>query len=246
MPPIYLRAFAAVDPSNTGETSVNALSRVLGSSNLPASTIDKVCQLSTYTTCRLIYCQIVSLVSSRTRVSKLEFFVALALVALAQSGKGNIDQTISSPVNTELMPQLLPELSVELVALLAQQNALPVPDIGLDSVLPSSSAFGQYQIGSDSARSPPQRGYSTAEDPWKITRQPSGTLSNVNGTSSLVHGSASSFSGTGLPKDWWKKQETVFVNILGQQGFMLNRYLVYEISSDVSRFLFLRRIYLTL
>lgn len=32
--------------------------------------------------------QIVSLVSTRPRVSKLEFFVALALVALAQSGKG--------------------------------------------------------------------------------------------------------------------------------------------------------------
>ena len=32
--------------------------------------------------------KIVSLVSSRPRVSKLEFFVALALVALAQSGKG--------------------------------------------------------------------------------------------------------------------------------------------------------------
>ena len=32
--------------------------------------------------------EIVNLVSSRPRVSKLEFYVALALVALAQSGKG--------------------------------------------------------------------------------------------------------------------------------------------------------------
>ena len=32
--------------------------------------------------------QIVNLVSSRPKVSKLEFFVALALLALAQSGKG--------------------------------------------------------------------------------------------------------------------------------------------------------------
>lgn len=32
--------------------------------------------------------QIVNLVSSRPRVSKLEFFVALALVALAQQEKG--------------------------------------------------------------------------------------------------------------------------------------------------------------
>lgn len=34
--------------------------------------------------------QIANLVSSRPRVSKLEFFVALALVALAQSGKGTM------------------------------------------------------------------------------------------------------------------------------------------------------------
>lgn len=32
--------------------------------------------------------QIVNLVSTKPRVSKLEFFVALALVALAQTGKG--------------------------------------------------------------------------------------------------------------------------------------------------------------
>jgi sorting nexin-8 len=31
-----------VDPTNIGETSVNALSRVLGTSSLPASTIDRV------------------------------------------------------------------------------------------------------------------------------------------------------------------------------------------------------------
>lgn len=47
------------------------------------------------------------------------------------------------------------------------------------------------------------------------------------------NGAPSSLSGTGLPKDWWKKQETVNVNIIGQQGFLLNRYTVYEISSDV-------------
>jgi len=35
-----------------------------------------------------IQLQIVNLVSARARVSKLEFYVALALVALAQSGKG--------------------------------------------------------------------------------------------------------------------------------------------------------------
>jgi hypothetical protein len=68
---------------------VNALSRVLTTSSLPASTIDRVRSYPTLP--YLIYVkalQIVNLVSSRPRVSKLEFFIALALVALAQSGKG--------------------------------------------------------------------------------------------------------------------------------------------------------------
>ena len=30
-----------------------------------------------------------------------------------------------------------------------------------------------------------------------------------------------------------QEQETVTVNILGQQGFILNRYLVYEVATDV-------------
>jgi sorting nexin-8 len=42
VPAIFNKAFAAVDPSNTGETSVNSLSRVLATSSLPAATIDRV------------------------------------------------------------------------------------------------------------------------------------------------------------------------------------------------------------
>ena len=36
-----------------------------------------------------------------------------------------------------------------------------------------------------------------------------------------------------MPKDWWKKQEKVTITILGQQGFILNRYTVYEVATDV-------------
>ena len=89
MPSIYHVSYAAVDPGNTGEISVNALSRVLSTSSLPASTIDRVRAPRTVKelfTQRDV--QIVNLVSSRPRVSKLEFFVALSLVALAQADKG--------------------------------------------------------------------------------------------------------------------------------------------------------------
>lgn len=91
MPPIYFQAFAAVDDDNTGETSVSSLSRVLRTSALPASTIDKVrrpCPHPRIVTNRQVCPQIVSLVSSRPRVSRVEFYVALALAALVQGGKG--------------------------------------------------------------------------------------------------------------------------------------------------------------
>jgi hypothetical protein len=42
VPELYNRAFAIVDATNSGETSVNALSRVLSTSGLPATTVDKV------------------------------------------------------------------------------------------------------------------------------------------------------------------------------------------------------------
>jgi sorting nexin-8 len=89
VPAIYTNSLAAVDTSATGETSVNALIRVISTSGLPSAIIDKVGYTS-YINGPLFNRtpKIVNLVSSRPRVSKLEFFVALALVALAQSGKG--------------------------------------------------------------------------------------------------------------------------------------------------------------
>lgn len=45
----------------------------------------------------------------------------------------------------------------------------------------------------------------------------------------------SSVSGTGLPSGWWKRQEKVTVQFAGQQGFVLNRYMVYGISAEVRR-----------
>ncbi|CAL1715044.1 unnamed protein product [Somion occarium] len=195
VPPIYHQAFAAVDSSGSGETSVNGLSRVLGTAGLPASTIERI----------------VSLVSSRSRVSKLEFFVALALVALAQSGK---------------------DLSIERVAALAQENALPVPDLDLSSLTSASTFNGFPSPPPAPIRAPvPTRGY-TSEDPWSIGKLVNAPTLSEPGPDSFTNGITSSISGTGLPKDWWKRQESITVNTLGQQGFILKRYLVYEVSTN--------------
>lgn len=189
VPDSYNRAFAVVDATNSGETSVNALSRVLSTSGLPATTVDKI----------------VNLVSSRPRVSKLEFFVALALLALAQSGK---------------------DISVEQVAARAAENSLPEPFLHLDTLQPSTSAL-----------SSPYPTYRQATlDPWNVPRFGSNgggsDFAAPRSATTINGGAASSLAGSGLPVEWWKVQETVDVTIQGQQGFILNRYTVYEIITE--------------
>ncbi|KAH9167386.1 hypothetical protein EDB89DRAFT_1997996 [Lactarius sanguifluus] len=200
VPAIYQQSFSTVDPNNTGETSVNSLSRVLSTSSLPAATVDKI----------------VNLVSTRPRVSKLEFFVALALVALAQAGR---------------------DVSVEQVALLAQQNTLPEPtlDIGLLSygTAPSSTlGLGNPSGGSGSTtlRNSPSVAPPT-DDPWTTGRFGAGTsiqqpFGGLNGAP------PSSVAGSGLPSGWWKRQEKVSIQFGGQQGFVLTRYMVYAITTE--------------
>ncbi|RXW21654.1 hypothetical protein EST38_g4198 [Candolleomyces aberdarensis] len=203
VPGIYHRAFAAVDVGGLGEVSVNALSRVLTTSSLPAATVDKI----------------VNLVSSKPRVSKLEFFVALALVALAQSGK---------------------DVSIEQVAALSSQNTLPEPTLDLDRLQPSTSTFAPTPYRQNTAQTiRPAPAYS--DDPWstnKYTALPanpafgSGTGFNPAPPAPPPISSVSSVAGTGLPDFWWKRQENVRVTLLGQQGFILNRYVVYEIATE--------------
>ena len=166
------------------------------------------------------------MVSSRTRVSRVEFFVALALIALAQTGKG-LQATI--PPGGSLANVCPPDVSIEQVAALATQNALPEPIVDLDKLSPSIPAF-----------STPVRMPTYSEDPWSTNPRYPSTLGNPSAANDPIarlpvgaNGVPSSLSGSGLPKDWWKKQETVKVNFLGHQGFILNRYMVYEISTDV-------------
>ena len=126
------------------------------------------------------------------------------------------------------MKEHVVDVSIEQVAALAAQNALPEPIIDLDKLPPSISTF-----------SAPVRMPTYSEDPWSTNqRYPStlgGTTVAYEPTTRPIetNGVRSSLSGSGLPNDWWKKQETVKVNFLGHQGFILNRYMVYEVSTDV-------------
>lgn len=61
-----------------------------------------------------------------------------------------------------------------------------------------------------------------------------GAAVGLNGAgTSGVGAPPSSVSGTGLPSGWWKRLEKVTVQFAGQQGFVLNRYMVYGITTEV-------------
>ncbi len=127
---------------------------------------------------------------------------------------------------------LLPDLSIEQVVSLASQNALPVPKLDLDAIAPSTSTITAPPADRPIAPKPiraPSNQPAFNDDPWS-TAPP---YSVPAGNASVSNGAPSGLSGTGMPRDWWKRQERVQVKLLGPQGFILNRYMVYEINSDV-------------
>ena len=165
--------------------------------------------------------------SNKPRVSQLEFFVALALVALAQTGKGAFSQKVLEE-HTQRDPL---DISIEQVAALASQNTLPEPSLHLDSLPSSTTNAAALQFARQNpTREIPNRAVSyNSEDPWGAT-VPGVTVP----PDAPFSGGPSAVAGSGLPYGWWKNQAKVQVNLLGPQGFILNRYIVYEVVSDVS------------
>lgn len=116
---------------------------------------------------------------------------------------------------------------MEQVAARAAENSLPEPFLHLDTLQPSTSAL-----------SSPYPTYRQATlDPWSVSRFGSNgggsDFAAPRSATTINGGAASSLAGSGLPREWWKTQETVDVTIQGQQGFILNRYTVYEINTEV-------------
>lgn len=140
------------------------------------------------------------------------------------------DDTYSSP----------PDVSIEQVAALSSQNTLPEPSLDLDALQPSNgtSTFApipNYRQNSENTIRSPAPGYS-AEDPWNTNAN--ARFAGVPSTSGFdgrgnLPGPQSTIAGSGLPSQWWKKSDSVHVSILGQQGFILNRYTVYQITTEV-------------
>lgn len=130
------------------------------------------------------------------------------------------------------------EVSIEQVASLTARNELPIPTLDLEAIAPTASSFTSqsgYRNNSSAAPTPPRPlanpSYSS-DDPWQRVSD------GIGGNSSLTNGAPSSISGTGLLRDWWKRQERVQVQLIGMHGFILNRYMLYAVASEVSLVLF--------
>ena len=130
-----------------------------------------------------------------------------------------------------------PDVSVEQVALLAQQNTLPEPTLDISvlsyNTAPSSAlSYGQSTAGAPAALRSSPAVAPPADDPWTTGRFGTGT-SSPHPFGGLNGGAPSSVAGSGLPSGWWKRQEKVAIQFGGQQGFVLNRYMVYSITTEV-------------
>ncbi|CAE6475350.1 unnamed protein product [Rhizoctonia solani] len=208
IPEGYATAFAAVDPMGSGDTSINALHRVLATTELPAAIIERI----------------VNLVSTRPRVSQLEFFVALALAGLAQAGK---------------------DATIEQVAQAAQQNALPEPSIDLTRLSTTTSMIGYNPspppaLPSFEPRPAPQR-TQTYDDPWNTNsavRRPA-TVPDPFAVDynelpeNPPPGVGTSLLSSGLSPGWWRQQDSAIVTIIPEKkGFLLNRYILYGVQTD--------------
>lgn len=122
-------------------------------------------------------------------------------------------------------------MSIEQVAALASQNTLPDPSLHLDSLPSSTTNVAALQLARQNpTREAPHRATSyNTENPWN------GVVPGVTGPPHAPTSPGPSVvAGSGLPDGWWKNQSKVQVNLLGLQGFILNRYTAYEVVSDVS------------
>ncbi len=74
----------------------------------------------------------------------------------------------------------------------------------------------------------------SSDDPWSIAaKTPQATVNGTRSTEDIPTAAPSTIEGTGLPREWWKRQEKITVSLAGQQGFILNRYMVYQITTEV-------------
>ncbi|ORX39040.1 hypothetical protein BD324DRAFT_576638 [Kockovaella imperatae] len=114
-PPVYVTLLDSIIPNAASSIPLSSVHRLLASSRLPASTIEKIIALTS---------------RESSALSRPEFFCALALVALAQSSP-------SSPVSIEQLSSSLPNLPLPSLSPASPpitRGYSVQPDSGWDSV----------------------------------------------------------------------------------------------------------------
>ncbi|KAI8598197.1 hypothetical protein EDD21DRAFT_194542 [Dissophora ornata] len=131
LPAIYTKAFDLAQPS-AGKVTVLAVNKIMGVSGLPPATVDKIMNTVVDPT--------------RSRITKGECSVALALVAMAQK---NMDVTIES--------------------LTAHREDLPIPHLpGLENIdFGTASDISAIYSTSASSKHHPVNVGSSVSDPWR-------------------------------------------------------------------------------
>jgi len=95
---------------------------------------------------------------------------------------------------------------------------MPEPKLDLSSI--AASAFNNFQSPLATTST-----YTAPDDPWT-------TPANIENVAPGLPAPASRTIGTGLPKDWYRRQERVGVEVHGIEGFIFNRYTVYELTTE--------------
>ncbi|WOO83512.1 Sorting nexin MVP1 [Vanrija pseudolonga] len=91
-PSLYISLFRGLEPSHLGEVSLPAVQRLLLTSKLPASTLERILDLTAH---------------NKVALDRSTFFLALALVALAQNEGGEVSlEALDAALGTLPLPQL--------------------------------------------------------------------------------------------------------------------------------------------
>ncbi|KAF9545475.1 Sorting nexin mvp1 [Mortierella hygrophila] len=217
LPAIYTTAFDLAQPSG-GKVTVLALNKILAVSGLPPATIDKILNIVVAPT--------------RSRITKGECSVALALVAMAQKNM---------------------ELSIE--NLTAHREDLPIPHLpGLESIDFGSAAdtSGIYATSSSLPKGHPVNVGSTISDPWRTSTYkgngyppPPSYLASPPFPSADVSGSNSDEASGSSQRDahlWFLNLDVIRITFAPEkEGIFLFKHTNYIVESKARQTTVIRR-----
>ncbi|KAF9097350.1 Sorting nexin mvp1 [Mortierella sp. GBA35] len=218
LPTIYTTAFDLAQPSG-GKVTVLAVNKILGVSGLPPAIVDKIMNIVVAPT--------------RSRITKGECSVALALVAMAQK---NMDLTIEN--------------------LTAHREDLPIPHLpGLENIDfgSTSDTSGMYATSSTLRKGHPVNVGSSISDPWRTSTYkgngypppPSYLASPPNPSTDLLTGSSSDEASGSSLRDvhlWFLDPDVIRITFAPEkEGIFLFKHTNYIVESKHRQTTVIRR-----